>query len=64
MLFMVVVMITFDRCLLDPAIHAFDLAIGPWMFDFCPSVVNAILGTDTIKDMNAGKVGEWYKAAP
>jgi len=28
--FMIVVMIPFDRRFLDRAVHAFDLAIGPW----------------------------------
>ena len=62
-LVMIVVVIPFDRCFLDRAVHAFNLAIGPWVFDFCPSMINAVLGTDTVKDMNArmfvvGKVGE------
>jgi len=61
--FMIVVMIPFDRRFLDRAVHAFDLAIGPWVSDFCQSVINVMLRTDTIKDVNAGmfvtgKVGE------
>ena len=62
-LVMIVVMIPFDRRFLDCAVHAFDLAIGPWVFDFRQSVINAVLGADTVKDVNAcmfvvGKVGE------
>ena len=62
-LVMIVVMIPFDRCFLDRAVHAFDLSICPWVFDFCQSMINAMLCTDTIKNVNAcvlvtGKVGE------
>lgn len=62
-LVIIAVMVPFDRCFLDRAVHAFNLAIGPWVFDFCQSMINAVLGTDTVKDMNArafvvGQVGE------
>lgn len=54
-LVVIVVMIAFNRCLLDRAVHAFDLTIGPGVFDFCQSMINAVLRTDTVKNMNAGK---------
>ena len=62
-LVMIVVVIPFDRCFLDRAVHAFNLGIGPGVFDFCQPMINALFGTDTVKDVNArmfvvGKVGE------
>ena len=52
-LFMIIVIIPFERSVFDRAVHTLDLAIGPWMFDFCQSAINAMPCTDTIKDVNA-----------
>ena len=62
-LFMIVVVIPFDGCFLDRPVHALNLAIGPWVFDFCQSMINIVFCTDPIKDVNAcifvtGMIGE------
>ena len=39
-----VVMEAFDRRLLDGAVHAFDLGVGPWLPWFSETVIDAVLG--------------------
>lgn len=50
----VVVVIAFDRCLLDCPVHPLDLAIGPGMLDLGESVLNVVLVADPVEDMVEG----------
>ena len=42
-LLMAVVVVALDGGLLDGAVHAFDLTVGPGMFDFGEPVLDAVL---------------------
>jgi len=50
----VVVVIAFDRCLFDRAVHPFDLSIRPGMLDLGQAVLDAMLAADAIEDMLEG----------
>ena len=50
-LFVLVVVIALHSCFFDCSVHAFDLAVGPGMFDFGQPVINAIFLTAHIKHM-------------
>jgi hypothetical protein len=52
-LFVVVVVEALDRRVLDCAVHAFDLTIGPWMFRLCGAVLNVGLGAGIFESMGA-----------
>ena len=38
-----------DRRVLDRAVHAFDLAVGPRMIEFREAMVDAVLGAGQVK---------------
>ena len=38
-----------DGCVLDGAIHPFDLAVGPRMVEFREAMVDAVLGAREVK---------------
>lgn len=40
---MAVIVISFDRRLLERAVHAFDLAIGPRMVGLCEAMLDPVL---------------------
>ena len=42
-LVVIVVVIAFDGCVLDRAVHSFDLAVGPGMIDLGESVFDTVL---------------------
>jgi hypothetical protein len=44
-----VIVVAMDSGLLDGAVHAFDLAIGPGMFDFGQPVINVVSGASTLE---------------
>ncbi len=48
-LFVAFVMVAFHRRVLDGAVHAFNLAIGPWMVRFGQTMFNPIRLTDHVK---------------
>ena len=43
-LVMGLVEVAFDGCILDGAVHAFDLPVGPWMLGLCQPMVDVVLG--------------------
>lgn len=53
-LIVAVIMIAFDGGLLDGAVHAFDLAIRPRVFNLGQAVLDAILTADTVEDVVCG----------
>jgi len=60
---MAVVMIAFDGCLFDRAVHPLDLAVGPGMLHFGQAVFDSFLVTDPVEDVVegvfvAGLIGE------
>lgn len=57
-LMMVVVMEALDSCVFDRAVHPFDLAIGPWMFDLRQPMLDAVLFTshvEHVRDKGCGR---------
>ena len=36
--------VAFNGCVLDRAVHSFDLPIGPWMLGLCQPVIDVVLG--------------------
>ena len=38
-----------DGCVLEGAVHPFDLAVGPRMIEFCEAMVDAVLGAGQVK---------------
>ncbi len=54
---MAVVMIALDGCFLDRPVHAFNLAIGPGMFDLGEAVFDPVFFTSHVEHM--GDVGSW-----
>jgi hypothetical protein len=53
-LLVVVVVKAFDGCVLDRAVHAFDLAVGPGVFDLGQPVLNLMLAADPVEDVLEG----------
>ena len=53
-LLVVIVMESFDGRVLDGAVHAFDLAVGPRVFDLGEPVVDLMFPADTVKDVLEG----------
>lgn len=49
---MAVVVIGFDGGILDGAVHAFDLAIGPGMIGFSQAMIDVMAGTGEFKSMS------------
>ncbi len=50
-LLMIVVMITFDGCFLESAVHTLDLAMGPGMIGPVQAMFRTIFQTDAIEAM-------------
>ena len=50
-LVMAVVVVAFDRRVLDGSVHPLNLTIGPWMPRFGQAVVHIVLGTGILKGM-------------
>jgi len=50
-----VVVIPFDRRLLDRPVHPFDLAVGPGVVHFCQPVIDVLLPTDAVEDVFEGR---------
>lgn len=50
-LIMIDVVIALNSCFLDSPVHAFDLPIGPGMFDLGQAVINFMLAADPVKDV-------------
>lgn len=48
---MAIVMVAFDRRLLDRPVHPCNLAIGPWMLDFREPVLDLVFVADPVEDM-------------
>jgi hypothetical protein len=48
-LIVIVIMVAMDSSLLDRSVHAFDLAIGPWMLDLGQPVINVVSGASTLE---------------
>ncbi len=48
-LIVAVIVIPFDRRVLDHAVHSFDLTIGPWMVWFGQPVFNLICRADHVE---------------
>ena len=44
----------FDGCVLDGAVHAFDLAIRPWVLDLGEPVVDLMFPADPVEDVFEG----------
>jgi hypothetical protein len=47
------VIVTFDRRLLEGAVHAFDLAVGPRKLRLGQAMINIVLGAGQLKGMRA-----------
>ena len=47
-----------DGGVLDGAVHPFDLAIGPRMFEFREAMVDAVLGAREVKGVGAERADE------
>ena len=54
-LLMAVVMIPFDGCFPDGSVHAFDLAVGPWVFNLGEPMFDAVLAAAHVE--HVGDVG-------
>ena len=52
-LLMVVVVASLDGGILDGAVHAFDLAIGPRMVRLCQPVLDAMLAAEPVEQVHA-----------
>ena len=48
------VIVAFNGGLLDRAVHAFRLSVGPWMFDFGEAVLDAVFRANPLEDMDEG----------
>ncbi len=53
-LLVVVVVKAFDGCVLDRAVHSFDLTIRPGVLDLGQPVLNLMLAADPVEDMLEG----------
>ncbi|SKA06725.1 hypothetical protein SAMN02745113_02625, partial [Nitrosomonas europaea] len=50
-LLMIFIMIAFDGCFLEGAVHAFDLTIGPGVIWLGQAMFRTIFQADTVEDM-------------
>src|SRR5436190_22163325 len=53
-LVVIVVVIAFDGCVLDRAVHSFDLAVGPGMIDLGESVFDTVLAAMQSREASVG----------
>ena len=49
--------VAFDGGVFDRAVHAFDLAVRPWMVRLGQAVLDAVLGPDTVEQIAYGLGG-------
>ena len=53
-LVMAVIVIAFDRRVLDRSVHPLDLAVGPGMIDFGQPVFDFVIIADTVENVSEG----------
>ena len=58
-----VIEVTFDRCVLDGAVHPLDLAVGPGMIGFGEPVFDAVAVTDSVEGMST-EASRWPLTVP